>query len=214
MALEMGYERFDSGVLHLAVRTDMRGCSGAMFDWWFGSRPSTREYVWWHPIDHIYSDWMEGSPGRAVGSIHTVEERFADQPAQKLSIQFRDPSEFFDNEALARARRSAAISCAVCAHGGAGHQPNRKPSGEVIGSRLFHIGRDTEWGLALRTHFVLGHDLVALGMPAAELRHIFPDELGPALLQHCYEEFTYLSRFLPSLYLAENRQTLKPKRPW
>ena len=64
MPLEMGYERLDSGVLHVALRTDMHHCTGAMFEWWFRFRPQTREYLWWHPIDHVSSEWSEGSEDR------------------------------------------------------------------------------------------------------------------------------------------------------
>ena len=76
LQLEMGYERLDSGVLHIACRTDLHGCTGAMFEWWFRSRPTTQQYVWWHPVDHIFSDWSEVQPDTHVGSIHKVEERF------------------------------------------------------------------------------------------------------------------------------------------
>jgi hypothetical protein len=69
------------------------------------------------------------------------------------------------------------------------------------------VGRDTPWGCALRSHFYLGQDFPALGVPPAELERLFPDHFGRALLQHCYNEFTYLSRFLPSLFIAENRTT-------
>ena len=84
MALEMGYERLDSGVLDIAVRTDLHGCSGAMLEWWFDSRPGDREYRWWHPLDHISSSWGGGKAGKLVGSTHVVEERLTQLPAQNL----------------------------------------------------------------------------------------------------------------------------------
>ena len=40
----------------------------------------------------------------------------------------------------------------------------------------------------------------SLADPLAEL----PDEIGFGLMKHCYNEFTYLSRFLPSLYYGEH----------
>jgi len=70
---------------------------------------------------------------------------------------------------------------------------------------LLHIGRDTPWGCALRSHFFMGQDLPAGDLPAAEVAEALPDAFATALLQHCYNEFTFLSRFLPSLYIAENR---------
>jgi hypothetical protein len=44
LRLELGIERLASGVLHVAARTDMHGCSGAMFDW-FLSRILPALYV-------------------------------------------------------------------------------------------------------------------------------------------------------------------------
>jgi hypothetical protein len=51
-------------------------------------------------------------------------------------------------------------------------------------------------------------------MPPKEVSKLFPDQFGRALLQHCYNEFTFLSRFLPSLFIAENRERLKIEVPW
>ena len=59
-------------------------------------------------------------------------------------------------------------------------------------------------GCALRSHFYLGPDLVALGQAPDEIAQTCPAEFGRALLMHCYTEFTFLSRFLPSLFIAEN----------
>lgn len=214
MPLEMGYERLDNGVLHVAVRTDMHRCKGEMFEWWFRFQPKTREYIWWHPHDHVHSEWIETRPGTHVGSIHQVRERFTKLPESELSIQFRDASEFFDAAALTHARAQGAVSGLICARGGYGFAPQRTPADEVIGTRLIHLCRDTEWGMVLRTHFFFGHDLPALGVPATEMTKIFADELGPAMLQHAYDEFTYLSRFLPSVYAGENRDQIKLTRPW
>lgn len=214
LPMEMGYERLDNGVLHVAIRTDMHRCKGEMLEWWFRFRPTTREYTWWHPHDHVFSDWAETKPGTHVGSIHQVRERFTKMPEEELSIQFRDANEFFDPVALASAREQRHVSGLVCARGGNSFTPHRTAAGEVIGTRLIHLCRDTEWGMVLRTHFFFGHDLPSVGVPIAEMSKIFPDELGPSMLQHAYDEFTYLSRFLPSLYVAENRDRLKLIRPW
>ena len=215
LPLELGYERFQDGVLHVACRTDMHNCSGEMFEWWFRFRPDTQKYIWWHPVDHVFSDWIEGRAGTHVGSIHMVEEYFTGLPPEKLSIQFRDAKEFFDPAAYTAARQSGAVSAAVCARIGLSHSPTRDSAGAVLGGRLLHVGRDTPWGFTLRSHFYLGQDLPTLGKSATEIEQIFSDDFGRALLQHCYNEFTYLSRFLPSLYIAENRDS-KPitRLPW
>lgn len=214
MQLETGYERLDDGVLHVACRTDMHGCTGDMFEWWFRFRPNTQQYVWWHPRDHVSSEWAETRDGTHVGSIHVVEEFFTGLPAEKLSIQFRDPGEFFEPAQYAEARRTRAVTAAVCGRVGFSHKPPRGARGEVLGGRLLHIARDTPWGMCLRSHFYLGQDLPALGKSPHEVQEAASDEFGRALLQHCYNEFTFLSRFLPSLYLAENREHVPVELPW
>ena len=214
LPLEVGYERLPNGVLHIACRTDLHRCTGAMFEWWFRSRPMTQQYVWWHPVDHLYSDWLEGRAGTHIGSIHKVEETFTGEPAAKLLIQFRDAEESFSSAALARARALGHVHGLVCGRGGHGWDAPRAPDGRVMGSRLYHLARDTTWGSALRSHFFLGEDLPALGKSPAEVAQMVPDAMGPALLAHCYNEFTFLSRFLPSLYIAENRATVPVSVPW
>jgi hypothetical protein len=212
--LEMGIERFADGVLHVACRTDLHGCTGEMFEWWFRFRPDTQKYIWWHPVDHIFSTWTECRDGTHVGSIHVVEEYFTGLPAEKLSIQFRDAGEFFQPEVYREARAHRQVSAAVCARIGLSHEPRRDSDGRVLGGRLLHIGRDTPWGCALRSHFYLGQDLPSLGMTPAEIEVSFSDAFGRALLQHCYTEFVFLSRFLPSLYAAENKGTVSITVPW
>ena len=214
LALEMGSERLPNGVLHVAVRTDMHGCTGEMFEWWFRFRPDTQQYIWWHPIDHVSSDWKEASHGTHVGSIHMVEEFFTGMPAAKLAIQFRDPTEFFDARAYALARESRHVSAAVCGRVGCSHQPERAADGAILGGRLLHIGRDTQWGMALRSHFYMGQDLPDAGYSPKQIGELFPEAFGHALLMHCYNEFTFLSRLLPSLFTAENRVTQAPVAPW
>ena len=214
MPLEMGYERAPSGVPHVACRTDLHGCSGEMLEWWFRFRPDTQHYTWWHPVDHISSEWPEVREGTHVGSVHKVEEMFTGTPARKLLIQFRDPSEFFSPAALAAARRAGQVSGIVCGRGGESWDAPRDPQGRIMGSRLVHIARDTPWGCVLRSHFYLGHDLPSIGKRPEEIAAMIPDTVAPALLAHCYNEFTFLSRFLPSLFIAENRKTHPVALPW
>lgn len=210
LPLEMGYERLQSGVLHVACRTDLQRCSGEMFEWWFRSRPDTPRYRWWHPLDHLSSEWLEGRDGTYVGSIHKVEESFNGTPAKQLLIQFCEPGEFFSAAALVASRASAL----VCARGGESWNAPRNAAGQVMGSRLFHVGRDTDWGLVLRSHFYLGWDLPAIGKSREQIVQMIPDATAPALLAHCYNEFSFLSRFLPSLFVAENRATHAVALPW
>ena len=77
-----------------------------------------------------------------------------------------------------------------------------------------HVGRDTQWGLALRSHFYLGTDLPAVGLTPADVEREVPTQLAVGLLQHAYNEFTFLSRILPGLYAAEHRDENPPVAPW
>lgn len=215
LPIEMGYERLPSGVLHVAIRTDMHGCTGEMFEWWFRWRCDTQKYIWWHPVDHVFSDWQGTLPEDThVGSEHVVTEYFTGLPPEDLIIQFRDPSEFFDITEWESARAENRVSCGVLGRVGFGHQPPRGDSDEVLGGRLLHVGRDTPWGLALRSHFFLGQDLPGLGATPEEVEKEISTELGISVLQHAYNEFTFLSRFLPSLFIAEHRDDRQPAVPW
>ena len=214
MPIEMGYERLQSGVAHIACRTDMHGCSGEMLEWWFRFRPNTQHYVWWHPVDHVSSEWLEAKEATHIGAIHKVEERFTGSPAKQLLIQLREPAEFFSAEALSRARAAGHVSGLICGRGGESWQAPRDPAGRVMGTRLIHVARDTPWGCALRSHFYLGHDLPLIGKTPEQIRTMIPDEVAPSLLQHCYDEFSFLSRFLPSMFMAENRATHPVSLPW
>jgi len=215
LPLETGYERLPSGVLHIAVRTDMHDCTGEMFEWWFRWRCDTQKYIWWHPVDHVNSAWQGTlSDQTHVGSEHVVTEFFTGLPSEDLIIQFRDPSEFFAIAEYEAARKNGDISCAVLGRVGFSHEPPRDSTGAVLGGRLLHVGRDTEWGFALRSHFYLGQDLPDLGISSADVEAQVPTELGVALLQHAYNEFTFLSKFLKGLYIAEHREEKTPQVPW
>ena len=215
LPLEMGYERLPNGALHIAVRTDMHGCTGEMFEWWFRWRCDTQKYIWWHPVDHVYSGWKGTlSDDTHVGSEHVVTEYFTGLPAEDLIIQFRHESEFFDQVAYDAARAAGDISCSVLARVSNGWEPPRLPDDRVLGGRLLHVGRDTHWGLALRSHFFIGYDLHETGASPEEVAQIVPDAFGSALLQHCYNEFTFLSKFLPSMFIAEHRDERTPVVPW
>lgn len=215
LPIETGYERLPSGVLHVAARTDMRGCTGEMFEWWFRWRCDTQKYIWWHPVDHVFSGWQgELREDTHVGSEHIVTEYFTGLPADDLIIQFREPTEFFDPDKYHAARADGSVSCAVVARIGVTHEPPRTEDGRVLGGRLLHIGRDTDWGFALRSHFYIGLDLVGLGLTPEQIAEQVPTDFGIALLQHAYNEFTFLSKFLPSLYIAEHRDSQTPRVPW
>ena len=211
MPLEMGIERLPSAALHVASRTDMHGCKGRMIDWWFGWLETNQHYLWWHPTDHVSSAWRDWAPGRYVGATHVVEESLGGGPVLGLNVQFRDPTEFFSADALERAFKSGDVSAVVSGRIGTELDSPRDEQGRVLGGRLFHVAGDTDFGCVLRSHFYLGVDLP----PTREEREkLIPDEVGLGLLKHSYNEFSMLSRFLPSLYHAESRERERVPVPW
>jgi hypothetical protein len=214
LPVETGYTRLPNGVLHVACRTDMHGCTGEMFEWWFRFRPNTQKYIWWHPVDHISSDWIIERADTHIDSIHLAKEYFTGLPPEELSIQFRNPHEFFSAERYEAAREAGRLSAAICGRVGMSFEPPKDEAGRVLGGRIIHLARDTEWGCTLRSHFFLGQDLPAAGRSPDEVAQLFPDTFGQALLMHCYNEFTFLSRFLPSLFIAENRDSRPVQVPW
>jgi DAPG hydrolase PhiG domain len=211
LALEMGVQRLDSGVLHVAARTDMPRCKGRMFEWWFRFAPDTRQYAWWHPIDHVSSAWVETSPRTHVGSTHLVEERLGGEEVYALQIHFIDAAEIFGAEAVEAARAAGDVSAIVAAQIGIGEEPVRDERGRPNMGRMAHIARDTAEGMVLRSRFWLGAGLDA---PPEQLRATIPDEIGLGLMRHAHTEFKYLARFLPSLYIAEQREEEPVDLPW
>jgi hypothetical protein len=73
--LETGLARLADGQLHVAVWTTMLGCAGHMVEWWFGFLENTEQYKWWHPLDHVWCEWVgERGSGRYIGGTHHVHE--------------------------------------------------------------------------------------------------------------------------------------------
>jgi DAPG hydrolase PhiG domain len=210
-ALEMGVQRLPSGQLLVAARTPMPGCAGRMFEWWFRFAPDTRQYAWWHPLDHVSSRWIETSPRTHVGSTHLVEERLGADEVYELQVHFIDPAELFGAAAVEEAFDSGHVSAIVAAQLGMGADPIRDERGRPNMGRMAHIARDTPDGMVLRSRFWLG---AGSGLPAEQLEQMIPDAIGLGLMQHAYTEFTFLSRILPPLYAAENRDTEPVPLPW
>lgn len=206
--LEMGVERLDTGVLHVAARTDMPRCKGDMFEWWFRFAPDDEQYSWWHPLDHVSSEWRETSARTHVGSTHVVRERLNGSEVRDLLIHFVDENGFFPGDEARLARERGDVSGLVCAHVGVGHDAPHDAHGRPLGGRMCHIARDTGDGLVLRSHFWLGEDA------PAEIAAQIPDQMGIDLMQHAHTEFKYLSRFLPSLFIAENREHRHAEEVW
>lgn len=193
LSFESGVRRLDDGQLHVASRTTMPGCSGAMIDFWFGFLRTTEHYQWWHPVDHVWCEWVgERGTGRYVGGTHHVHERIGGELA-KLKIHFRDPAAYLDVSRFA----AAGVSTAVCARVGPLDAP-------LWAGHLIHLVRDTGYGCEMRSRFWLGDvDPPELAPPAEVRAALFSDRLGAGLHTHCNEEMGYLAQFLPRLYARE-----------
>ncbi len=155
--VELGVVRCrPGGPLHVAARTDMPACAGRMFEWWFRFAPDTRQYAWWHPLDHVSSRWVETSATTHIGSTHLVEERLGPDPTvHELQIHFVDPREFF-GDAYDGALENGDVSGCVAAQLGIGDKPVQDARGRPNMGRMVHICRDTEPGMVLRSRFWLG----------------------------------------------------------
>jgi len=193
LALESGYQRLDDGSLHVASRTPMIGCSGAMIDFWFGFLRTTEQYKWWHPKDHVWCEWIgERGTGRYIGGTHRVHEYIGGE-LMKLKIHFREPGEYLDVSRFA----AAGVSTAVCARVGPLDAP-------VWAGHLIHLIRDTDYGCEMRSRFWLGDfDPAEIAPTPAARTELLPDRAGAGLHKHCNEEMAYLAQFLPGLYARE-----------
>jgi len=198
LPLETGWERLDSGVFNIAVRTPMVGCTPAMVEWWLGFLHHTEEFRWWHPRDHIWSGWeVEAEPGKYLGRTHLIHEYLGSHLA-KLKLQFRDPGEILDKSRFGEAKVGAAIYGYVGAIGQSGWF-----------GRLLHLIQETPEGCVMRSRFWLGVlDPVPNPKPTpAALTKIVPDEIGLGLYAHCCEEMSILAEFLPTVYRIHNADT-------
>ncbi|WP_416047082.1 DAPG hydrolase family protein [Cupriavidus basilensis] len=210
MMLETGVQRLDDGALLVAVRTDLHGCKGRMLDWWFKFFETTQHIKWWHPVDHVEhrgwdAKWKKGE--RYYGaSIHAVES-LAEIPPVAAKLKFHDPIDVFGTSRVNDAFETRSVSAIVAARIGFGDHVQLDENGDPVSGQMLHITRDTDWGCVLRSRFVLGLDRQATDSSVT-------DAMGLALMRHCYTEFTFLSRFLPSLYFGEHANAEPVPLPW
>jgi hypothetical protein len=195
LPLESGWLRLEDGSAHVAARTHMIGCKGAMVEWWFGFIHHTEQYRWWHPRDHLFSGWEgERGTGRYVGGTHLVHE-YIGPHIHKLKINFRNPAEILDISRFDEAN----VSAAVFGYVGELDQPG-------YFGRLLHLVQDTPDGCVMRSRFWLG----VLDPPPdpaptpALLAQAVPDHLAAGLHAHASEEMSILAGFLPTVWRIHN----------
>lgn len=204
LKVEMGVIDGPESLTTVAVRTDLRGCSGKMLDWWFKYFETTEHIKWWHPLDHVAhfgwdENWQKGKS--YIGATVQAKEKLADLPAVAARLKFHAAEDFFAPEDLKNAYSNNWLSAAICSSIGFGDDIALDADGDPLDGEMMHLARDTDFGCVLRSRFLLGK------------QHPISLEIALNLMRHCYNEFNYLSHFLPSLYHAENPGKQTP-RPW
>ena len=194
LPLENGWLRLEDGQAHVAARTHMIGCTGAMVAWWFGFIHHTEQYLWWHPRDHVFSDWDgERGTGRFVGGTHLVHELIGGELV-KLKINFREPGTILDVSRFANAGVSAV------AYGRIGELGTDSWFGHLL-----HLLQDTPEGCVMRSRFWLGAlDPLPAGIDRRGVEAAAPDWLASGLQRHASEEMAILGGFLPTVYRIHN----------
>ena len=109
--LDPGYLAFESGLCRSWRRkkgcrsTDAdAGCRAKMVDWWFSWLGGSDQYKWWHPTDHVLSDWENRVDGKYIGGAHLVHEYLAGRSEQPymLASLFTIPQNFSTSNAIAK----------------------------------------------------------------------------------------------------------------
>ena len=69
LPFESGYADLGDGRKVVAALTRMPGCRAKMVDWWFSWLGGTDQYKWWHPTDHVFSDWENRINGKHLFDV-------------------------------------------------------------------------------------------------------------------------------------------------
>lgn len=199
-----GVWRHPDGTLTVACTIPMPGVKAAMWDWWFGWHSlSSARYRLWHPTAHVKSQLAEdrrhlpiGRP-RYVGNVSAVDE-FIGAQMTRLAIGFVPPEAFGLDTA-----KADAMGTAVCAT--VALRAERMRHGQLV-----HFLEDTVDGCVMHSRFHLGifRSQVPLAGPLltalvdrpAIRRKLVSNQIGLALLRHCFEEMHHLAGILPDLH--------------
>lgn len=199
-----GVWRHPDGSLTVACTTVMPGVTAAMWDWWFGWHSlSSSRYRLWHPLAHRRSQLAEDRrhlpPGRPryINNVSAVDEYIGSQ-LTRLAIGFVEPKTFgLDQEKIDK------FGTAICAT--VALRPQRLEHGKLV-----HIVENTPAGCIMRSRFHLGEfrsqreivgQLLTFLLDRPRIRRkLVSDEIGLALLRHCFEEMHHLAGILPSLH--------------
>jgi hypothetical protein len=205
LAAETGWCWTDEHIGYVAVRTEMPGTTGEMWDWWFDWHPrDALRYRIWYPGAHFdvrFKAPREAGAKPFWGAAHFPVEDIG-LGSETFRIEFRPPSRYgFSSDVLEDPRVATVV-------GGFVGSPRRRARVGVI-AHVFLRERD---GLVLRSRFwlgsalrpdlpgVLGEALGRLISNAPVRRLTMPGTLPLCLARHCAAEYAHLASILPELY--------------
>ncbi|KAF2673147.1 hypothetical protein BT63DRAFT_475699 [Microthyrium microscopicum] len=213
---ERGWVQNSDGMYYISTNTHMPGITGAMIDWWFGYVTTTEQYIPWHPLDHVYSEWS-GPHGNStyINGNHLVYEKIGGE-LQKLRINFLTPAKYF-GEGYKGLWKTANVSTAAVGTVSFWEGKGKGVAGFQVG-HLCHLIHEEADGIRMRSRFWLG-DVDGLPLDKETRSSIVPMNLVTGLVKHATEEMGYLKGFLADLYRKENKIGPKKRgekviKPW
>lgn len=214
LALENGYTRLGNGQIFVAVRTEMPGVTGAMFEWWMGWHyMEAQRYKLWHPRAHMDNRTREMrgddtslSDREKYMTTHYVTEYIGNH-LDNIAITFFDPRKLFGDTADLGAGGTTALVCGRV-------DLQRAP---ITVGWLIHQIREGESGCEMRSRFWLGRPEVS-GSKSNDPRNwllrsrlfqrlALPANLGHDMVVHCAMEMNHLASFLPELHAVYHPET-------
>ena len=207
LPLENGFTTLRDGTIFVAVRTEMPGVTGAMFEWWMGWHyMENQRYKLWHPRSHMANGTAEMrgddpdlSDREKYMTTHHVTE-YIGRRVEEITITFLDPATLFPGE-----DRSSRNGITATVYGKVALQ--RAP---VTIGHLIHQIRTVEGGSEMRSRFWLGNPRIEkLGIrnpvnrilrSRAFAKRMLSPTLARDMVVHCGMEMNHLAGFLPALY--------------
>ena len=199
---EVGLFTLKKGGFQVANKTEFKGCTGEMLQWWFGWHAvDPLRYAIWDPYDHYGLEISEKDkayildpntsiPDKGRNVTHTVLESLAaGAKPDKIIIHFDDPADLgFDKEKIFTDK----CSFFVCAHAELG----------PLNVIMMHMARDTADGCELRSRFWMGYTKEGKVKLPFFLKPIVKKKMV-ALLGHNFTEYANLAAILPEVYAQE-----------
>ncbi|MDD4370076.1 MAG: phloretin hydrolase [Anaerostipes sp.] len=207
---DTGYGIFKDGTGYVANVTSMPNVTPEMFYWWFAWHPlEDLRYKIWFPEAHFYARTMNRE--QALDETLSMRHRIWDTThlicenvvtgAEDIVLDFLSPDRMGFDESLLDEHTTAM----VCANG------HPKFPGQGLNCVMAHVLRQGNNGYELRSQFWIGYQIVNRNLCRVIPEDVsIPLEGAKALFSHCCEEFSNLSRFLPSLYEEESPKPFLP----